>query len=136
MCCAHEIITVCVSLFFQQSQEIRKYSVNMSSNPESNKEFNERKYPCDIELIKIIQNIVLPFNMDPELFCAFKGSVEIASIATVVCFPVDIAPNILLGIVKSRITGPYSILISELRSTHDILQKLRQMCSDKIASKS
>lgn len=85
----------------------------------------------EMELLKLLHNIIPHFNGDRERFCAFKGGVLAAK--TIVDNHTSYNKNTLfLNVVKSRITGPLSLDKSRKNSIERILSGLEEEFNPRI----
>lgn len=89
----------------------------------------DEQWRKEMELVKLLHDLIPHFNGDRERFCAFKGSVMAAK--TIVDNHPSYNKNTLfLNVVKSRITGPISLSldISRQNSIGSILSVLEAEC--------
>lgn len=84
----------------------------------------------DMDLVKHLKDLIPIFNGEPELFCAFRASVLVAN--TIACtHPSSNNLILLLNVVKSRLTGPFSLVVSRHTTVKEILVALEHYYLEK-----
>lgn len=85
----------------------------------------DEKWRKDMEYVKLLQDIIPQFNGDKNQLCAFVGKVKIA---VRIASQLPDGEDLVLNVVKSRISGPISNLVSDYDSVDEILKQLRYTC--------